>query len=141
MPPTPDTVSDPAKVIRIGRMAMELLDEIRAAPLDEAGRHRLLEIHDTSIRELTSTLSPDLASELDRLAAHAIADPSPSEAELRVAQAQLVGWIEGLLRDMEAAVIGGQIEAKLQRLRERGGGEEGSSTVAKEPEQRPGSYL
>jgi len=117
-PAAPDQVHDPAKVVRITRMAMELHDELRGAPLDEAGRLRLRAIHDATVRELASTLSPHLAAEFRRLVASATDDAAPSAAELRVAQAQLVGWLEGLLRDMEASIIGEEIEARLRRASE-----------------------
>ena len=87
-------VEPPAKVMRIGTMIKQLLEEVRAAPLDEASRARLKEIHRTSIKELEDGLSPDLQAELERLALPFTDDSIPSDAELRIAQAQLVGWLE-----------------------------------------------
>jgi len=91
-----DYISQPAKVMRIGSMVKQLLEEARSAPLDEAGRTRLREIYETSVHELSDALSPDLAKELSRMAIPFSADV-PSESELRIAQAQLVGWLEGLM--------------------------------------------
>ncbi len=100
-----ESVEQPAKVMRIGSMVKQLLDEVRAAPLDEASRTRLREIHEQSIRELAGALSPDLAAELDRMALP-FDEAVPSEAELRVAQAQLVGWLEGLFHGIQATPHG-----------------------------------
>src|SRR5829696_4564771 len=90
-----DLVEQPAKVMRIGSMIKNLLDEVRNAPLDEAGRTRLAEIHRRSIEELKAGLAPELVEELDRIALP-FSSAAPSDAELRIAQAQLVGWLEGL---------------------------------------------
>lgn len=90
-----DLVEQPAKVMRIGTMIKQLLEEVRAAPLDDASRNRLREIHATSIRELEEGLAPELREELDRLTLPFNEDAAPSDAELRIAQAQLVGWLEG----------------------------------------------
>jgi hypothetical protein len=95
-------VQQPAKVMRIGTMIKQLLEEVRAAPLDESGRARLREIHESSITELEQGLSPDLQAELHRLSLP-FGDGIPSEAELRIAQAQLVGWLEGLFHGIQAA--------------------------------------
>jgi hypothetical protein len=88
-------VEQPAKVMRIGTMIKQLLEEVRAAPLDEASRARLREIHDNSIKELEDGLAPELREELERLSLPFTEDATPSDAELRIAQAQLVGWLEG----------------------------------------------
>jgi hypothetical protein len=113
-------VASPAKVMRIGSMTKQLLDEVRAAPLDEAGRTRLREIYDLSVRELASALSPDLAAELDRMAIP-FGEGTPSEAELRIAQAQLVGWLEGLFHGIQATLMAQQMAARaqLEELRHR----------------------
>ena len=108
-----DLVEQPAKVMRIGTMIKQLLDEVRAAPLDEAGRARLKEIHSRSIRELEDGLAPELREELDRLALP-FDDGVPSEAELRVAQAQLVGWLEGLFHGIQTALFAQQMAARAQ---------------------------
>lgn len=96
-----DLVEQPAKVMRIGTMIKQLLEEVRAAPLDEASRNRLRDIHATSIRELEDGLAPELREELDRLTLPFNEDAVPSDAELRIAQAQLVGWLEGLFHGIK----------------------------------------
>jgi len=106
-------VEQPAKVMRIGTMIKQLLEEVRAAPLDEAGRQRLREIHETSIRELETGLAPDLREELSRLSLPFGTDV-PSEAELRIAQAQLVGWLEGLFHGIQTALFAQQMAARQQ---------------------------
>jgi hypothetical protein len=117
-----EAVSEPAKVMRIGSMIKQLLDEVRQAPLDEASRARLREIYDQSIRELASGLSQDLQDELGRMALPFGDDATPSEAELRVAQAQLVGWLEGLFHGIQATLFAQQMAARnqLEEMRRRG---------------------
>jgi hypothetical protein len=117
-----ETIEKPAKVMRIGSMVKQLLDEVRLAPLDEAGRIRLREIYDQSVRELAGTLSPDLAAELESVAIPFDEGSVPSEAELRVAQAQLVGWLEGLFHGIQAALMAQQLSARAQldEMRQRG---------------------
>jgi hypothetical protein len=107
-------VEHPAKVMRIGSMIKQLLEEVRAAPLDEAGRHRLKEIHHRSIVELEDGLAPELKDELNRLSLPFTEGTTPSEAELRIAQAQLVGWLEGLFHGIQAALVAQQMAARLQ---------------------------
>ena len=130
------TVESPAKVLRIGSMIKQLLEEVRRAPLDEAGRSRLKEIYETSIGELADGLSDDLRDELGRLSSPFSSD-APSEAELRIAQAQLVGWLEGLFHGIQATLFAQQMAARaqleeMQRRQLMPGG----------PEQpRPGTYL
>ena len=114
-------VEQPAKVMRIGTMIKQLLEEVRAAPLDEAGRTRLREIHQSSIKELEQGLAPELREELDRLTLPFDDDHVPSEAELRIAQAQLVGWLEGLFHGIQAALVAQQMAARLQLEQMRGG--------------------
>jgi hypothetical protein len=119
-------VEQPAKVMRIGTMIKQLLEEVRQAPLDEAGRARLREIHESSIRELEEGLAPELREELERLTIPFGGDV-PSEAELRVAQAQLVGWLEGLFHGIQTALFAQQMAARaqLEEMRRRalpGGG-------------------
>lgn len=108
-----DLVEQPAKVMRIGSMIRQLLDEVKAAPLDEAGRTRLRDIHLQSIKELQDGLAPELVDELERLSLPFEGD-SPSESELRVAQAQLVGWLEGLFHGIQAALYAQQVQAQHQ---------------------------
>jgi hypothetical protein len=108
-----DQVEQPAKVMRIGTMIKQLLEEVRAAPLDEAGRARLREIHEQSIHELEEGLAPELREELDRLTLPFGGDV-PSESELRIAQAQLVGWLEGLFHGIQTALFAQQMAARAQ---------------------------
>ncbi len=109
-----DLVEQPAKVMRIGTMIKQLLEEVRAAPLDEASRNRLRDIHATSIRELEEGLAPELREELDRLTLPFNEDTAPSDAELRIAQAQLVGWLEGLFHGIQTALFAQQMAARAQ---------------------------
>ncbi len=108
-----DLVEQPAKVMRIGAMIKNLLDEVRSAPLDEAGRSRLAEIHSRSISELKDGLAPELVDELDRIALP-FSEDTPSDAELRIAQAQLVGWLEGLFHGIQTALVAQQMAAQQQ---------------------------
>jgi Protein of unknown function (DUF2587) len=114
-------VEQPAKVMRIGSMIKQLLEEVRAAPLDEASRNRLREIHHRSIIELEDGLAPELREELERLSLPFTEDSTPSEAELRVAQAQLVGWLEGLFHGIQAALVAQQMAARVQLEQMRSG--------------------
>lgn len=109
-----DLIEQPAKVMRIGTMIKQLLEEVRAAPLDEASRARLREIHAASIRELEDGLAPELREELDRLTLPFSSDATPSDAELRIAQAQLVGWLEGLFHGIQTALFAQQMAARAQ---------------------------
>jgi hypothetical protein len=109
-----DLVEQPAKVMRIGTMIKQLLEEVRAAPLDDASRNRLRDIHATSIRELEDGLAPELREELDRLTLPFNEDVAPSDAELRIAQAQLVGWLEGLFHGIQTALFAQQMAARAQ---------------------------
>jgi len=106
-------VQHPAKVMRIGSMIRQLLDEVRSAPLDEKSRARLKDIYETSIVELSAGLSPELSDELATLTTP-FADDAPSEAELRIAQAQLVGWLEGLFHGIQTAIYAQQVSARAQ---------------------------
>ena len=108
-----DLVEQPAKVMRIGSMIKNLLDEVRNAPLDEAGRTRLAEIHRRSIEELKAGLAPELVEELNRIALP-FGETAPSDAELRIAQAQLVGWLEGLFHGIQTALFAQQMAAQQQ---------------------------
>jgi hypothetical protein len=116
-----ESVPSPAKVMRIGAMVRQLLEEVRHAPLDEAGRDRMRDIYDISVRELSDSLSPDLAQELGRVARPFTGEETPSEAELRVAQAQLVGWLEGLFHGIQATLFAQQMSARnqLEEMRRR----------------------
>ena len=116
----PPAISEPAKVMRIGSMIRTLLDEVREAQLDEASRDRMREIYEQSVAELSEALAPELREELARLALP-FSSESPSEAELRVAQAQLVGWLEGLFHGIQAAVAAQQMMAQRQLMEMRQG--------------------
>jgi hypothetical protein len=134
-----ESVPSPAKVMRIGAMVRQLLEEVRHAPLDEAGRDRMRDIYDISVRELSDSLSPDLAQELGRVARPFTGEETPSEAELRVAQAQLVGWLEGLFHGIQATLFAQQMAARqqLEQMRQ----ELPQGGPAGPPDTRPGTYL
>ena len=108
-----DLVEQPAKVMRIGGMIRQLLEEVKSAPVDEKSRARLREIYEQSIHELEDGLAPELVDELERLSLP-FSEEAPSEAELRIAQAQLVGWLEGLFHGIQAALYAQQIQAQSQ---------------------------
>lgn len=112
--PVTDMVEQPAKVMRIGSMIKQLLEEVRQAPLDEASRVRLKEIHASSVKELEDGLAPELVEELERLSLPFNDDSIPTEAELRIAQAQLVGWLEGLFHGIQTALFAQQMAARAQ---------------------------
>jgi hypothetical protein len=138
-PGSAEAVQQPAKVMRIGAMIRQLLEEVRRAPLDDAGRARLAEVYATSVQELSAAVSPDLQEELGRLVEPFLdADGVPTEAELRIAQAQLVGWLEGLFHGIQATLFAQQMEARqqLEELRQRGlpAGDGAAPN-------RPGTYL
>jgi len=109
-----DLVEQPAKVMRIGSMIKQLLEEVRSAPLDAAARARLRDIHARSVHELEDALAPELVAELDRLSLPFSPEDEPSEAELRIAQAQLVGWLEGLFHGIQTALFAQQMAARAQ---------------------------
>ena len=109
-----DLVEEPAKVMRIGNMIRQLLAEVKSAPLDDASRQRLRAIHQASITELKQGLAPELAEELQRLTLPFSDDATPSDAELRIAQAQLVGWLEGLFHGIQTALFAQQMAARAQ---------------------------
>jgi hypothetical protein len=143
-------VSEPAKVMRVGSMIKQLLDEVRSTSLDEPSRQRLREIYDRSIAELGSALSPDLRDELQRLAFPFQQDGTPTEIELRVAQAQLVGWLEGLFHGIQATLFAQQMAARQQLENMRGlppgavgpdGFPRGEGDTGPVLDDRPGTYL
>ena len=115
-----DQIAQPAKVMRIGAMVKQLLDEVRSAPLDEAARTRLREIHQSSISELEEGLAPELREELERLSLPFTDETVPSDSELRIAQAQLVGWLEGLFHGIQTALFAQQMAARVQLEQMRG---------------------
>jgi len=134
---TTESIERPAKLLRIGSMVKQLLEEVRQAPLDEASRGRLREIYEQSIRELADGLSPDLVDELDRISIP-FDSTTPSDAELRIAHAQLVGWLEGLFHGIQATLVAQQMAARAQldEMRQR------SLPQGPPPDMgRPGTYL
>jgi hypothetical protein len=136
-----EAVEQPAKVMRIGSMIKLLLEEVRQSELDEQSRDRLREIYETSISELSGALSPDLRDELGRLA-HPFADTAtPSEAELRIAKAQLVGWLEGLFHGIQATLFAQQMAARQQLDEMRRRLPPGAPQPNVESEARRGTYL
>lgn len=141
-----ESVTEPGKVMRIGSMVKQLLEEVRAAPLDEASRERLAEIYERSITELSMALSPDLQEELHSLALPFDHDVVPSESELRIAKAQLVGWLEGLFHGIQATLMAQQFAARqqLEQMRELPGGPAGQAlSPSSNPAgpDRTGTYL
>jgi hypothetical protein len=131
-----EAINEPAKVLRIGSMVKSLLDEVRQAPLDDKSRVRLREIYEQSIRDLSEGLSPDLVAELESLALPFDSE-APSDAELRIAQAQLVGWLEGLFHGIQATLMSQQMAARaqLEEMRQRG------LPAAGDTSGRTGAYL
>jgi len=111
---SPTLVDQPAKVMRIGTMIKQLLAEVRSAPLDEVAPARLAAVHERSVRELEDGLSPELVAELHRITLPLGVDEVPSDAELRIAQAQLVGWLEGLFHGIQTALVAQQMAAQTQ---------------------------
>ncbi|HEX6235946.1 MAG TPA: bacterial proteasome activator family protein [Acidimicrobiales bacterium] len=135
-----EAVEQPAKVMRIGSMIKLLLEEVRQAELDEASRDRLREIYETSVSELSHALSPDLQEELNRLAHPFQGTAAPSEAELRIVKAQLVGWLEGLFHGIQATLFAQQMAAR-QQLEEMRRRLPPGTAPGTEAESRPGTYL
>src|ERR687897_52927 len=138
-----EAVEQPAKVMRIGSMIKLLLEEVRQSDsdLDEPSRDRLREIYETSVKELSTALSPDLRDELGRLAHPFASQDTPSEAELRVAKAQLVGWLEGLFHGIQATLFAQQMAARQQLDEMRRRLPPGSPQPGEQAEARPGTYL
>jgi hypothetical protein len=135
-----EAVTEPGKVMRIGSMVKQLLDEVRSAPLDVSSRERLAEIYERSIVELAGALSPDLQEEL-RMLALPFNDEVPSDSELRVAHAQLVGWLEGLFHGIQATLFAQQMAARQQFDQMRQIGSQGSDASGQGSTGRPGTYL
>ena len=129
-----EQVTRPTKLIRIASMVRSMLDEVRRAPLDDAGRRRLREIHDRSLTELESVLSPDLCEELNEVVLPLTAE-TPTESELRLAQAQLVGWLEGLFHGIQATLFTQQAlaQSQFEEMRRRRGLEPGQSDAPMPP--------
>jgi len=146
-----ESVASPGKVMRIGSMIKQLLEEVRQTELDEPSRERLREIYDTSVAELATALSPDLQDELGRLALPFDAEAAPTGPELRIAKAQLVGWLEGLFHGIQATLFAQQMAARQQLEQMRGQlgpgmpaqpgvpGQPGPAPDGEDP--RPGTYL
>ncbi|MCB0979587.1 MAG: bacterial proteasome activator family protein [Ilumatobacter sp.] len=141
-----ETVTEPAKVMRIGSMVKQLLEEVRGSQLDEHSRERLAEIYERSIVELSEALSPDLQDELRMLALPFREGEVPSESELRIAKAQLVGWLEGLFHGIQATLFAQQLAARqqLEQMRQLPPGMVPGRPGQQEPpdaSERPGTYL
>jgi hypothetical protein len=133
-----EMVEQPAKVMRIGTMIKQLLEEVRAAPLDEASRNRLRDIHAASIRELEEGLAPELREELERITLPFTEGETPSDAELRIAQAQLVGWLEGVFHGIQTAMFAQQMAARAQLEEIRRKALPGGQSTGQQPDFRPG---
>ncbi|GLY19148.1 peptidyl-prolyl cis-trans isomerase [Kineosporia sp. NBRC 101677] len=139
-------IEQPAKVMRIGSMIKQLLEEVRNAPLDEAGRARLAAIHERSLKELEDGLAPELVEELHSIVLPFSSDTVPTDAELRIAQAQLVGWLEGLFHGIQTVLFAQQMAARTQLEQMRralpgspgGGLPQGAEGLAGQPQARPG---
>ena len=138
-----EMVEQPAKVMRIGTMIKQLLEEVRAAPLDEKSRNRLRDIHQSSIRELEQGLAPELRDELERITLPFTEGETPTDAELRIAQAQLVGWLEGVFHGIQTALFAQQMAARAQLEEVRRRALPGGQTAPQQPDLRPsgGQYL
>jgi len=143
-----ELVGQPAKVMRLGSMIKQLLEEVKSAPLDEASRARLARIHHSTIEELEEGLAPELVEELDRLSLPFSEDTVPSEAELRIAQAQLVGWLEGLFHGIQTALFAQQMAARAQLEQMRralpmgaSGSQQGAEMPPNESRGGQGQYL
>jgi hypothetical protein len=136
-----EMVEQPAKVMRIGSMIRQLLEEVKAAPLDEKSRARLKGIHTSSIKELQDGLAPELVDELERLSLPFAEGEVPSEAELRVAQAQLVGWLEGLFHGIQTTLFAQQMAARAQLEQMRRALPPGMAPAVEESQPRTGPYL
>jgi len=137
-----EMVAQPAKVMRVGSMIRQLLEEVKAAPLDEKSRARLKAIHTNSIKELEDGLAPELVEELERLSLPFAENELPSESELRVAQAQLVGWLEGLFHGIQTTLFAQQMAARAQLEQMRRALPPGMMQQAPEESQpRTGPYL
>lgn len=148
-PSLTDLIEQPAKVMRIGSMIKQLLEEVKAAPLDEASRIRLREIHRSSLDELEDGLAPELTEELERLSLPFTAEGVPTDAELRIAQAQLVGWLEGLFHGIQTTLFAQQMAARaqLEQMRRalppgtQAPPEQGPSSSSDDSQQSRGMYL
>ena len=136
-----ETIDHPAKVMRIGTMMKQLLEEVRSTELDQPSRDRLRDIYETSISELGVALSSDLREELGRLALPFSSDDTPSSAELQIAKAQLVGWLEGLVQGMQAMLFAQQMAAQQQLQSMRGQIGASHSDQIPAGDERPGAYL
>ena len=140
-----ESITQPAKLLRIASMVRELLEQTRQASLDEPGRKRLADVYSRAVGELSDVLSPDLREELGQLAPPM--ETVPTEAELRVAQAQLVGWLEGLFHGIQAAMFAQQAaaQAQFQELQRRGLMAQNPAPPTGQPEadggDRRGQYL
>lgn len=136
-----EQIEQPAKVMRVGAMMRQLLEQVREIDLDEPSRERMKDIYEQSITELSSALSPELHDELLRLSLPFSDATTPSDAELAVAKAQLVGWLEGLVQGIQATLFAQQVAAQQQLASIRGGLPAGAPQPGAQPPERPGQYL
>jgi hypothetical protein len=136
-----EQIEQPAKVMRVGAMMRQLLEQVREIDLDEPSRERLRDIYEQSITELSSALSPELHDELLRLSLPFSEVTTPSESELAVAKAQLVGWLEGLVQGIQATLFAQQVAAQQQLASIRGGLPAGTPPQPGQPQDQPGQYL
>jgi hypothetical protein len=140
--PDQGSIQHPTKLLRIASMIRELVEEVRQAPLDERGRSRIREVYARTLGELKGLLSPDLQAELAKLMTPL--EEGASDAEIRVAQAQLLGWLEGLFHGIQAALWSQQMQARaaLEEMRRRGLPSGDQSRPSPSPEGGPpGQYL
>ncbi len=138
------SITEPGKLMRIALMLREMQEEVRRADTDEAGRQRLRQIHDRSLSEMRSVLSGDLEDELVTLTLPFDSE-TPTESEIRIAQAQLIGWLEGLFQGIQAAIFNQQLAAReqLEQMRHRGlpPGVRPGSRPEQQPQHSTGQYL
>ena len=115
------TIEEPGKLLRIAVMMREMQEEVRRAPSDEAGRERLRVVSERAVSQLCDALSGDLREELQTLNLP-LGEGTTSESEILIAQAQLIGWLEGLFQGIQAAIVNQQMQARhqLEQMRSRG---------------------
>ena len=137
---SPTTVTQPTKLIRIASMTRAMLDEARQAPLDDGGRRRMAEVHARSVEELRDVLSEELQSEFSEIMVP-LNDEGSSESELRVAQAQLIGWLEGVFHGIQASLWSQQMAAQTQLAEMQKGALQPPRRPEPEPDNNSGLYL
>jgi hypothetical protein len=135
-----DAITEPGKLLRIALMLREMQEEVRRADTDEAGRQRLKQIHDTSLDEMRAVLTGGLQDELNKLTLPFESD-TPTDSEIRIAQAQLIGWLEGLFQGIQAAIVSQQMSARQQLEQMRGRGLPPGPSAGERPQGSTGQYL